>query len=241
MKLLSLKEARSQSEQDERAIAAKTNMLGQQLNKAVASFNKEKEKQDVERKLARAVWERELENFQEQLRDLTRDTEECEERRRVALLPLVSQAAELQRMKEEHDNNFITLLQREKELISHQEAVKNAEASLTVEQREFAMYRLEQSEALEQEKKSAKEELERSRKASREAKEDVQKLVKAHQVFTEREQSAKRAEDIARAAMESADRRIELERIEQRKTDDKRKMLALTISELKKRGLWHKQ
>lgn len=50
-----------------------------------------------------------------------------------------------------------------------------------------------------------------------------------------------RARELSIAATVAADERIALEQAEQIKTDGKRRMLAMAIDELKKKGLWHKQ
>lgn len=189
--------------------------------------------------------EKELAELNLKLRTFTvtedREISLLEERRKQALAPIVEELARLEDMKRQIEDFLLTLDDK-------RELIKKSEETLRIKENEIKIARVNLEKF--QEETTAfitrqKQEAMSLRDGAIEASKALAHQRDLADVLTAtagaREVSAKRAENIAKAAMVAADQRIQVERNEQKKTDDKRQMLKIAIEVLKKKGLWDKR
>jgi len=163
-----------------------------------------------------------------------------EERRNSALEPITKEIQILAEEKELAHTRELSIIERERNIQTSRELINEKENKIRVTEREFENLYAKSLEELEQQKKSAESAVTLANiteKALAKNREHTTSLINE---LNERERSMLRAENNARAAVAAAETRIVQERKEQSATDEKRKMLAVAIKELKKRGLWNK-
>ncbi len=172
--------------------------------------------------------------------NVQKDIAALEERRRQALMPITEEHGRLECKKRELEEVRQRIDADNKRAQEQLLGVRGRETELVKNILEFVRTKDEALAFIERENKDARERTDTSNVA-------VTALVKERELHAQsvkelvaKEENAKRAEMVARAAMTAADNRIEKERKEQERTDEKRRMLALAIKELKQRGLWHK-
>ncbi len=238
MKLFSQKEVKD-AEQDRLAELLKREA---QLNDAITKKEKEfnATKIEIEAKIL-SIQSEYKEKFASSKRSLSvmeREALILEERRQAALKPILDEL------------NTLALARESLSVI--EDGLKAKEVSLDKEQ---ASLRAERTKILLSKSKIEREQAEaaakieqdtyRAEKAKQEAILLTQRMNESEKSASialgrlkDQEESLRRAEIKARAAMALADSRIAEEKEEQKKTDAKRDMLAITINVLKKKGLW---
>jgi len=165
--------------------------------------------------------------------------ESLEERKREALKPIDKEREEVQALIRKNDETVQKIIAEREALESEARTISNKDYELEKKRRAFeesqsAILNLVARQQQDADAAVAMMEamtpvFEGQRKRSEDAVQKAQFI----------KESAEKAEMIARAAMIAADERIAKEKEEQKKTDEKRSMLALAIKEIKRRGLWY--
>jgi hypothetical protein len=163
-----------------------------------------------------------------------------EDRRNTALRPITEELQHLDAVRLEIEAAKAELSNKELDLNKLKQSISSSDALLNQKKTEFEGYKAVSFEEIERHKKSADNSREMALITAKLLQEEQVRAEKKRKLIEEKEESLKRAEERIKKAMSEADEKIAEQVKLQKQTDDKRKLLANAIKELKKKGLWHK-
>jgi hypothetical protein len=239
MKLFSRKEIQDEKQKSLDSLRAKEASVVKSLTLKTKELNdtlpliesKLKEKQE---ELAQMEFAHKTFFFQKE-----KEVKELEDRRLAALIPLEKERREIEDMKLETTRWLLQLGEKQLAVAAQMESLRRELSDMALERKNLEKVRSETLASIASEKEKASETIQASKNAVMALQAEREASQKAYETASERLKVAELAEMNVRAGMAAADERLLKEKFEQRKTDDKRKMLAIVVSELKKKGLWH--
>jgi hypothetical protein len=181
--------------------------------------------------------EEELEQRIKRLNEIG-EIEALEERRKNALRPIEEEYIRLEMARKESANAFYQLIEKEREIARSRERLSAMEAALNDRTRAFENLEhtfITEIADLKRDTANLYTDAKSIHENARKERERAERVIKES---VERLAGIERAELMAKAAIAAADARIALERKEQAKTDDKRRMLGVAIAVAKKKNIW---
>lgn len=160
-----------------------------------------------------------------------------EERRRQALLPITNEMRRLEDVKAFIEREKSTVLDDLHRLDQQRQLLRSQQNKLELDTAAFIKTQSEVADRIERERREAIVDIETAKFATKQYRELILSHAESRKSLEEVMERAKRAEVLAKAAMAAADQRIAQEIKEQKKTDDKRKMLKLALDVAKKKGV----
>jgi hypothetical protein len=215
----------------EAVIAKRINTRLKELAQVEETYTKKKEEKETE--LAEAEFK--LRVFHaKKLADIA----VLEERKKQALAPILEETLALTNIKRELKESEEALEEKRREIISAEQHVSSKENELAIREMAFTKLKEETLGFIEREKKESADLIQRSKAEVLSAKEAIKRASVAEGVANERLLLAEEKERESHALLSLINSRLAEERLEQKKTDDKRSMLSSAINLLKKKGLW---
>ncbi len=163
-----------------------------------------------------------------------------EERRKEAIKPINDELKILQNVQKDIDNERVQIATDRIQLQQMRKLLNARADELEISKRSLEKTQSDMLSMLEQRRKEAETAVETASVAMDILKKEEKRISLLRAENTGKHESLTEAEHIAKAAMAKADIQIARAEHEQEKTDEKRRMLAAAIKELKKRGLWYK-
>lgn len=237
MKLFTRKELKLDVQAEAETIREKEAVVIKSLNEKLALLNgvegQYKDKLEQKRiELAEA--ESKLKIF---LANKEKEVIILEERRKQALTPIVEELSKLEATKKEIEAFILSLDEKQDELKRAEAQLRKKENEIQQAESKVAVLKEETIAVIESQKKEAEALIAQAKTAVSSLEKEEERALKVIKRAEERRASAERAENIAKGAMVAADQRIAQEKVEQAKTDDKRKMLRTALEYAKKKNV----
>ena len=241
MKLFTRQEIRADEQKALSSIREKQSLAEKGLNERVQKMNNidveySKKTSEKQRELAEAKMD-----FAKFIASKTKSIESLEQRREQALLPIKEELETLEKRRLEVKKREEAALEERQARTKYREQLSIISGQLEKALKEIEATRQTVDSELSQKRREADAAVEMAAITTKALDKDRERTELLLGKFTVKEKELKRAEEMAKKAILQADVRIEQELILQKQTDDKRRMLAVAISELKKKGLWHKR
>lgn len=241
MRLFSAKELKEEREKNLETLRLKELSLAKSIQTKTQEFNQANETLDAKIKDKQAELDRLKEEHLRFTASERSEISSLEDRRKAALAPIEKERREVEDMKLEATRCLLQLGEKQLSVASQMELLRREMSDMAEERLTLDKVRSETLATIASDKAKAEQAIKSSEAVIKALQEEREASNKAYEAVSERLRVAELAEANVRAAMLVADERLKKEKLEQKKTDDKRKALATAIVELKRRGLWNQK